>query len=63
MIKSRSYIRNLRQGSLEMNVLCRYMKFHAWGMINKEDTLVKKIKVKKINFQTPGYLISESVNR
>ena len=46
-IKFRTYIKNLRQGSLQMNVLCGYVKFHAWGMINKGDILVQKIKVKK----------------
>ena len=34
-IKSRTYIKNLRYGSLQMNVLCRYVKFHAWEMISK----------------------------
>ena len=33
-----------------MNVLCGYVKFHAWGMISKGDILVKKIKVKKNRF-------------
>ena len=27
--KSRTYIENLRHSSLQMNVLCRYVKFHA----------------------------------
>ena len=46
-IKSRTYIENLRHSSLQMNVLSGYVKFHAWGMINKGDILVTKIKVKK----------------
>ena len=33
-----------------MNVFCRYVKFHAWGMISKGDILVQKIKVKKNQF-------------
>ena len=57
-IKSRTYIRNLRHSSLQMNVFCRYVNFHDWGIINKGDILVQKIKVKKINFQIPGSLIS-----
>ena len=52
-IKSRTYIKNLRHGSLQMNVLCGYVKFHAWGMINKGDILVQKIKVKKSFFIFP----------
>ena len=52
-IKSRTYIKNLRHGSLQMNVLCRYMKFLAWEMINKGDILVQKIKVKKSIFIFP----------
>ena len=28
-IESRTYIKNLRYSSLHMNVLCRYVKFHA----------------------------------
>ena len=52
-IKSRTYIKNLRHGSLQMNVLCRYMKFPAWEMIIKGDILVQKIKVKKSIFIFP----------
>ena len=62
-IKSRSYIKSLRYWSLQMNVRCNYVKCHAWGMINKGDIVVQKMKVKKINFQTPGSLISQSVNQ
>ena len=36
-----------------MNVFCGYVKFHAWGMINKGDVLVKKIKVKEMFFIFP----------
>ena len=36
-----------------MNFLCGYVKFHAWGMINKGDILVQKIKVKKSFFIFP----------
>ena len=32
---SRTYIKNLRHGSLQMNVLCRYVQFDAWEMIDK----------------------------
>ena len=53
MIKSRTYIIHLRHGSLKMNVLCRDVKCHAWGMINKGDELVSKIKVKKSIFRFP----------
>ena len=62
-IKSRTYIKNLRHGSLKMKVFCRYLKCHAWGMINKGVILVQKSKVKKNNFQIPGSLISLSVNQ
>ena len=34
-----------------MNVFCRYVNFHDWGMINKGDILVQKIKVKKSIFK------------
>ena len=33
-----------------MNVLCGYVKFHAWVIFNKGDILVQKIKVKKSFF-------------
>ena len=52
-IKSGTYIKNLRHGSLQMNVLCRYVTFHAWGMIDKGDILVQKMKVKKSIFRFP----------
>ena len=52
-IKSRTYIKNLRHCSLQRNVLCRYVKFHAWGMINNGDILIQKIKVKKSIFIFP----------
>ena len=52
-IKSRTYIKNLRHDYLPMNVLCRYVKFHAWGMINKGDILIQRIKVKKSIFRFP----------
>ena len=56
-IKSRTYIKNLRRSSLQSNVLCRYVKFHAWGMINNGDILIQKIKVKKtiIIFPDPSF--------
>ena len=44
-----------------MNVLCKYVKFHAWEMITKGDILVKKKKVKKINFLFTGFLISHGL--
>ena len=52
-MKSRTYIKNLRHGSLQMNVLCRHLKFHAWKiiMISKGDILVQNIKVKKSIFR------------
>ena len=46
----------MRHGSLQMNVLCRYEKFHDLGMINKGDILVQKIKVKKSIFIFPDPL-------
>ena len=46
-IKSRTYIKNLRHYSLQLNVLCRYVQCHAWGMINKGVILVPNNKVKK----------------
>ena len=60
-MKSRTYFKILRNSSLQMNVLCRYVKFQAWGMINEGDILVQKVKVKKIYFHIPGSLISLSV--
>ena len=51
--KSRTCIKNLRHGSLQMNVLCRYVRFHAWGMITKGDISVQKIKVNKSIFTFP----------
>ena len=50
-MKSRTYIQNLRQISLQMNVFCRYVKFHDLGMIIKGDILVQKIQVKKTIFK------------
>ena len=46
-IKFRTYIKNVRHCPLQMNVLCRYVKLHAWEMIIKGNILVQKIKVKK----------------
>ena len=46
-IKSRTYIKNLEHGSLQMNVNCMYMKSHVWEMIIKGVILVQRIKVKK----------------
>ena len=48
-----TYIKNLRHGSFQMNVLCRYVKFHCWGIIDKGDILVQKIKVNKSIFKFP----------
>ena len=42
-----------------MNVLCMYVKFHAWEIIIKGVILVKKIKV--TIFHIPGSFISLSV--
>ena len=53
-IKSKKYIKKLRHGSLQMDVLCGYVKFHEWAMINKRDILVQKIKVKKSFFIFPN---------
>ena len=36
-----------------MNVLCRYVRFHAWKMITKGDISVQKIKVEKCIFIFP----------
>ena len=44
---TRTYIKKLRHGSLQMNVSYGYQKFHPWEIINKGDILVQKIKVKK----------------
>ena len=44
-----------------MNVLCVYVKFHAWAMISKRDILVQKNKSEKIIFHIPESLISLSV--
>ena len=52
-IKSRTYIKNMRHGSLQMNVFSRCVKFHTWEMIIKGDILVQKIKVKKSIFMFP----------
>ena len=43
----------MRHGSLEMNVLCMYVKSHAWEMITKGDIFVQKIKVNKSVFIFP----------
>ena len=52
-IKSRTFIKNLRHCSLQMNVHCRHVKPHAWEMITKGDILVHKIKVTKLIFIFP----------
>ena len=52
-IKSRTYITILRHSSHQMNVFCMCVKFQAWGMVNKGDILVQKIKVKKSIFIFP----------
>ena len=43
-IKCRTYIKNLRHGSLEMNVLCTYGKFHA--LVG--EPLGQNVNIKKI---------------
>ena len=40
-------MRNLRHGSLHLNVLYKYVKFCYWEMNIKRDILVQKIKGKK----------------
>ena len=56
-IKTRTYIKNLRHGSLQINVFYMYVKFHGWEMIIKGDILVQKIKVRKsiFRFLTPSF--------
>ena len=44
-IKTRTYIKNLRHGSLHMNVFYKYVQFYVWEINIKGDTLVQKIKV------------------
>ena len=46
-------MRNLRHGSLQMNVLYMYLKFYAWEMVIRGDILDQKIKVKKSIFKLP----------
>ena len=53
-IKTRTYIKNLRHGSLQMNVFYGYVKLHPWEIIDKGDILVQKIKVKKNTFRFPA---------
>ena len=50
--KSRTYIKILRHGSLQMNVLSMSIKSQVCTVNNKRDILDKKIKVKKsvLNF-------------
>ena len=50
-MKTRAYIKNLRQSSLHKNVFYKYVKFYAWEISIKGDILVQKIKVKKYIFQ------------
>ena len=56
-VKTRTYIQNLRHGSLQMNVFYLYVKFHGWEMIIRGDVLVQQIKVKKLifNFLTTSF--------
>ena len=57
-IKTRTYINNLRQGSLHINVFYKYVKSYDWEMNIKRDISVQKIKVKKSNFKflIPSFL-------
>ena len=41
-MRTRTYIKNLRQSSLQMNVVYRYVKCHAWEMVIKRDILIQK---------------------
>ena len=46
-----TYIKNLRQCSLQMNVVYMYVKCHAWEMVIKRDILIQEIKVEKPIFK------------
>ena len=54
-MRTRTYIINLRHGSLQMNVSYSCVKSYAWELIIKGDILVQKIKVKTsiFKFSTP----------
>ena len=60
-VKTRTYIQNLRHGSLQMNVFYLYVKFHGWEMIIRGDVLVQQMKVKKNAFQLLDHLILQTV--
>ena len=47
-MKNRTLIKILRHGSLQINVINRFMKFQSWGYEGKLVILIKKIKVKKL---------------
>ena len=53
-IKSRTSIKILRHGSLQMNVLIRHVKFQNCNANIEGDILDQKIKVKKSIFKFPA---------
>ena len=50
-IKTRTYIKMLRHGSLQMNVLSMSLKLKICNINNKRDILDKKNKSEKIGFK------------
>ena len=50
-MRTRTYIKNLRHRSLQMNVVYKYVKCHAWEIVIKRDILIQEIKVEKPIFK------------
>ena len=48
--RMRTFMKNLRHGSLHSNVLSMYQKFQAYNVHSKGGIYVQKIKVKKYIF-------------
>ena len=49
-IRTRTSMRNLRQGSLQMNVIYKIPKVQSWGFDSKLEILIKKEKVEQLDF-------------
>ena len=49
----KTYIKNLRHGSLHLNVIFEYLKFHIPKHIIKRDILDQKMYVEKSFFKFP----------
>ena len=53
-MKMNTYIKNLRHGSLHLNVIYEYLNFHVTKHIIKRDILDQKRYAEKCFFQIPG---------